>query len=50
MLINNQGKDFVRENDPAGKMINWSLLDTTLANLTIEKEIDGGVYTLYRLP
>jgi 4-amino-4-deoxy-L-arabinose transferase-like glycosyltransferase len=50
LLIYNPGKAFILENDPEGKIINWSLLNSTLANLTVIKEIGGGAYTLYRIP
>ncbi len=50
LLIYNAGEDFVRENDPEGETTNWPLLDLIVANLTVEKEIANGAYTLYKLP
>ena len=50
LLIYNTGKEFVRTEDPQGSFINWTLLDATLRNLRIEKQIEGGSYTLYKLP
>lgn len=50
ILIFNTGKEFIRTEDPQGASINWALLDATLKDLTVEKQIQGGIYTLYRLP
>jgi hypothetical protein len=50
MLLFNLGADFVRDDDPAGARMDWALLDRTLARLAVEQSIDGGVYTLYRIP
>jgi hypothetical protein len=50
LLIFNLGADFVRTRDPAGKSMDWNLLQATLAELTLDRTIAAGSYTLYRIP
>ena len=50
LLLFNLGAEFVRDDDPAGARMDWALLDQILASLAVEQSIDGGDYTLYRIP